>query len=171
MLADDIIGLRARVDADSEVLHAELYNDVSTRIRGDSRPWVPIPVGSPTSPFAMTAGDESTALFSILELASGELAGEALLYLIDTHNRSAHAGLALLPGFRGRGLSHRVLQLLCRYGLEIRGLHRLQLEMLADNEPMIRAAKRAGFVEEGRLRDARWVDGAFVDELVFGRAV
>jgi RimJ/RimL family protein N-acetyltransferase len=64
-----------------------------------------------------------------------------------------------------------VLRLLCRYGFEIRGLHRLQLETLADNEPMIRAATQAGFIEEGRLRAARWVDGEFVDELVFGRVL
>jgi RimJ/RimL family protein N-acetyltransferase len=36
---------------------------------------------------------------------------------------------------------------------------------------MIRAATQAGFIEEGRLRAARWVDGEFVDELVFGRVL
>lgn len=169
MLANEVIGLRARVDADSSVLHAELYDDVATRIRGDNRPWVPLALDSPSSPFAIRDGDGSAAIFSIVELSSGELAGEALLYMIDTHNRGAHVGLALRPSFRGRRLSHHVLQLLCRYGFEIRGLHRLQLETLADNQPMIRAAISAGFTEEGRLRESRWVDGVFVDEAVFGR--
>jgi RimJ/RimL family protein N-acetyltransferase len=171
MLSDELIGLRARVEADTAILHAELYDDIATRIRGDSRPWTPIPAHSPSSPFAVKAAHDSAALFSVVELASGELIGEALLYLIDTHNRTAHAGLALLPAVRGRGLSHHVLQLLCRYGFAIRGLHRLQLETLADNKPMIRAATRAGFIEEGRLRGARCVDGQFVDELLFGRVL
>jgi RimJ/RimL family protein N-acetyltransferase len=169
MLTGDLIALRARLDADVEVLHTELYDDVVTRIRGDSRPWVPLPAGSPRSPFAVKEAGESVVFFSAVDVSSGELAGEALLYGIDAHNRSAHAGLALRPAFRGRGLAVPVLELLCRYGFGIRGLHRLQLETLADNEPMIRAAMRAGFVEEGRLRDARWVDGGFVDELVLGR--
>jgi RimJ/RimL family protein N-acetyltransferase len=169
MLSGDSIGLRARLEADVAVLHAELYDDVATRVRGDTRPWSPLPPDSPRSPFALKDAGDSVAFFSVVELASGDLVGEALLYEIDAHNRRAHAGLALRPSFRGRGLSVPVRELLCRYGFEIRGLHRLQLETLADNEAMIRAATRAGFVEEGRLRESRWVEGEFVDEVVFGR--
>jgi len=33
---------------------------------------------------------------------------------------------------------------------------------------MIRAASRAGFVHEGRLRRAAWVNGEFVDEVILG---
>jgi RimJ/RimL family protein N-acetyltransferase len=171
MLANETVGLRAREEADVSLLHAELYDDVATRVRADSRAWAPLPADAPGSPFAVRDGGDSATLFSIVELGSGDLAGEALLYLIDNHNRSAHVGLALRPAFRGRGLSRHVLELLCRYGFAIRGLHRLQLETLADNGPMIQAATRAGFIEEGRLRAARWVDGQFVDELVFGRVI
>jgi RimJ/RimL family protein N-acetyltransferase len=34
----------------------------------------------------------------------------------------------LRHSFRGRGFSSHVLQLHCRHGFEIRGVHRLQLE-------------------------------------------
>lgn len=34
--------------------------------------------------------------------------------------------------------------------------------------PMIRAAARAGFVPEGRLRRAAWVNGDFADEVILG---
>ena len=104
----------------------------------------------------------------LVERERGELAGEALLWGIDLHNRSAHLGLSLLPGFRGRALAVDVLRVLCRYGFGIRGLHRLQLETLADNAPMIAAAVRVGFEHEGTLRAAAWVDGGFQDEVVFG---
>jgi len=76
--------------------------------------------------------------------------------------------LALLPRFRGRGWSSDVVRLLCRYGFAIRGLNRLQLETNADNEAMIRAATGTGFTEEGRLRRAAWVAGAFEDTVIFG---
>jgi RimJ/RimL family protein N-acetyltransferase len=33
---------------------------------------------------------------------------------------------------------------------------------------MIRAASRAGFVEEGRLRRSAWVNGEFADEVILG---
>ena len=87
---------------------------------------------------------------------------------IDPHNRSAHVGVTLRPAFRGRGLSSDVVQVLNAYGFTTRGLNRLQLETLADNAPMIAAATRAGYREEGVLRQAAWVDGQFVDEVVFG---
>jgi RimJ/RimL family protein N-acetyltransferase len=50
----------------------------------------------------------------------------------------------------------------------LRGLHRLQVETLADNTAMIRAATQAGFVPEGTLRRAAWVNGAFADEVILG---
>ncbi len=50
----------------------------------------------------------------------------------------------------------------------VRGLHRLQIETLADNTAMITAATRAGFSVEGTLRRSAWVYGAFVDLVVLG---
>jgi len=170
MMRGKLTGLRARVPADVDILHAELYDDVATRVRADSRPWVPIPAG-PGSPY--WAGDEApkapdAALFSIVELASGELAGEALLWGIDLHNRSAHLGISLRPAFRGRGLGADAVRVLCRYGFAIRGLHRLQLETLADNHAMIAIAGQAGFTREGLTRGSDWVNGNFEDCVIFG---
>ena len=173
MLRGVLTGLRARVESDVEILHAELYEDVATRVRADSRPWVPVRPG-PASPYWLPglrgeqAGPADAAIFSVEELAAGELAGEALLWGIDTHNRSAHLGISLRPAFRGRGLGVDTVRVLCRYGFAIRGLHRLQLETLADNKAMIQAAERAGFVQEGVLRGSEWVDGGFADAVIFG---
>ena len=94
-------------------------------------------------------------MFAVTELATGELAGEAVLWGIDLHNRSAHVGLALRPAFRGRGLGTDAVRVLCRYGFTIRGLHRMQLETLADNHAMIAVAERLGFTREGTMRGAR----------------
>ena len=57
---------------------------------------------------------------------------------------------------------------LCKYGFTVRGLHRLQVETLASNAAMIGGASRAGFVHEGTLRGAGWVDGEFADEVILG---
>jgi RimJ/RimL family protein N-acetyltransferase len=168
MLCAGKVGLRARDEADVAVLHAELYEDIATRARADSRPWRPIPAGSPASPYAVSEPRDELACFSVVELASGELAGEALLWAIDLHNRTAHLGLSLRPAFRGRGLGTDVVLALCQYGFAVRGLHRLQVDTLASNTAMIRAATQAGFVPEGRLRQAAWVNGEFADEMILG---
>jgi RimJ/RimL family protein N-acetyltransferase len=59
-----------------------------------------------------------------------------------------------------------VVVALCEYGFAVRGLHRLQVDTLAGHTAMIRAASRAGFVHEGTLRRAAWVNGEFADEVI-----
>ncbi|MFB9238188.1 GNAT family N-acetyltransferase [Plantactinospora siamensis] len=171
MLRGEKIMLRARRDDDVPVLQAELYDDVITRSRADSRPWRPIPPGSPESPYAVSGPRDDAACFSVVRLADDELAGEALLWGIDLHNRTAHLGISLRPGLRGQGLGADVVRVLCHYGFAVRGLHRLQVDTLAENTAMIRAAERSGFVLEGTLRRAAWVGGAFVDEVILGLLV
>ncbi|WP_369185501.1 GNAT family N-acetyltransferase [Streptomyces sp. Y1] len=168
MLQGAHITLRARHEADVPVLQAELYDDVETRARADSRPWRPVPPGAAHSPYAVSGPSPEVACFSVVETATGELAGEALLWGIDAHNRTAHLGISLRPGHRGRGLAVDTVRVLCHYGFVVLGLHRLQLETLADNTPMLRAAAGAGFTVEGTLRRSAWVYGAFVDEVVLG---
>lgn len=160
--------LRARIEDDVAVLHEGLYEDVAIRSRTDLKPWRPIPAGS-QSPFAPRPPDDGTASFSVVELATDSLAGSALLWGIDPHNRTAHLGVALLPDFRGLGLSTDVLNVLCHYGFTVLGLHRLQVDTLADNIAMIRAAERAGFTREGTLRESAWVAGRFLDDVILGR--
>jgi RimJ/RimL family protein N-acetyltransferase len=167
MLQGLLVTLRARQEADVAPLHADLYDDVEVRSQADSRPWRPLPSG-PDSPYALRAPSDDVSVFSIVERAGGEVAGEALLWGIDTHNRLAHLGVSLRPGFRGRGLGTDVVQVLCHYGFAVRGLRRLQLETLAANGAMRRAAERAGFRLEGTLRGAAWVMGEVQDEVVYG---
>lgn len=168
MLRGEVAGLRARHESDIPVLQAELHDDVSARIRADTRPWRPIPPESPESPYVVTGPAADVAVFSVIRLADEELAGDALLWAIDLHNRTAHIGISLRPALRGHGLGTDTVRLLCYYGFAILGLHRLQIETLADNASMIAVATRAGFVPEGTLRQAAWVEGSFADEAVFG---
>lgn len=170
MLSGELVALRARTEEDARTLHADLYEDVATWVRSDTRPWVPIPFGS-SSPYwpAESAPSATDAdVFAVTELSTGELAGEGVLWGLDLHNRSAHAGLSLRPAFRGRGLGTDVVRVLCRYGFAVRGLRRVQLETLADNAAMIAAAERLGFTREGTLRGASWVNGRWADDVIFG---
>lgn len=138
------------------------------RSRADSAPWRPVPPDAADSPAAAAAPSPEKAYFSVVELESRDLAGEALLWGIDTHNRTGHLGISLIPAFRGRGLAVDVVGVLCEYGFAVRGLHRLQIDTLVDNKAMIATATKAGFSVEGTLRRSAWVYGAFVDTVVLG---
>ena len=171
MLSGELVALRAPADADMAILHRELYEDLSIYTRTFGRPWIPLPEGSSQSPYSMPTADSdgTSTVFSVVTIADAALVGDALLWGIDTHNRVANIGISLLPAFHGRGLGTDVLRVLCHYAFVVRGLHRLQLDTLAGNIAMRRAAERAGFSFEGTRRQAGWVLGEFLDEVVYGK--
>ncbi|SIO87906.1 GNAT family N-acetyltransferase [Nocardiopsis sp. JB363] len=168
MLRGDKVGLRARHDEDIPVLRTELYDDVVNSARAEGGPWRPITPGSDDPRLVVDGKKEGLVQFSIIELDGGTLIGTATLWGIDTHNRSAHIGLGLLPAVRGKGYGTDVVAVLCHYGFVVHSLHRLQIETVADNAAMLRAAENNGFVREGVLRSSGWVMGEFMDEVLMG---
>ncbi|WP_392667248.1 GNAT family N-acetyltransferase [Streptomyces sp. LN785] len=171
MLSGSKVGLRARHEDDIPILQAELHDDVVNSSRSQGRPWRPITPGSKESQFVVDDKEQQHVPFSAMELDRGMLVGTAALWNIDTHNRSAHIGLGLLPSFRGKGYGTDMVAVLCHYGFIVRGLQRLQIETLSDNAAMLRSAERNGFVREGVLRSSAWVMGEFLDEVLLGLLV
>ncbi|MEV7302059.1 GNAT family N-acetyltransferase [Streptomyces clavifer] len=168
MLKGGKVGLRARHEDDIPILREELYNDVVNSARAGGRPWRPIKPGSKDPRLVGDDTADGYVPFSVVELHGGALVGTAVLSNIDTHNRSAHIGLQLLPSFRGRGYGTDVVAVLCHYGFVVRGLQRLQIDTLSDNAAMLGSAERNGFVREGVLRSSAWVMGEFLDEVLLG---
>ncbi|MFI5829183.1 GNAT family N-acetyltransferase [Streptomyces sp. NPDC051578] len=168
MLRGGEVGLRARHEEDIAVLRTELYDDVVNSARAEGGPWRPISPGSKDPRLVVDDKDQGNVRFSVVELEAGTLVGSAALWGIDTHNRSAHIGLGLLPSCRGKGYGTDVVAVLCHYGFVVRGLQRLQIETLSDNTAMLRSAERNGFVREGVLRSSAWVMGEFMDEVLLG---
>jgi RimJ/RimL family protein N-acetyltransferase len=168
MLRGDKIGLRARHDDDIPILLAELYDDEVTGSRADGLPWRPLTPGTKDPRLVVDETAERLVQFSVVELEGGTLVGTATLWGIDNHHRSAHIGLGLLPACRGKGYGTDVVAVLCHYGFVVRGLHRLQIETLADNDAMLRSAENNGFVREGVLRSSAWVMGEFLDDVLLG---
>lgn len=171
MLTGDKVGLRARHDDDIPVLQAQLYDDVVNAARSDGRPWRPTTPGSKESSAVVDDKEEGSVSFSVVAVDGGALLGAATLWGIDNHNRYAHVGLGLLPSARGKGYGTDAVRVMCRYGFDVRGLRRLQIETLSDNTAMLRSAERNGFVREGVLRSSAWVMGEFLDEVLLGLLV
>jgi RimJ/RimL family protein N-acetyltransferase len=81
-------------------------------------------------------------------------------------NRHGTAELGIMIGDRdywGRGYGREVVRLLLRYGFHYLGLRRIALTTHAKNERAIRCYLACGFVEEGRPRQAAWIEGEYVD--------
>ncbi|MBI5596001.1 MAG: GNAT family N-acetyltransferase [Elusimicrobia bacterium] len=81
---------------------------------------------------------------------------------------SGQLGMAVVAGHRGRGIGRRLLEAAVMDAFS-KGIERVELEVFASNEPAIRLYLRSGFVEEGRKKNARLLDGAYDDILVMAR--
>ncbi len=99
---------------------------------------------------------------------AGKAAGSATLTNIRWFNRKAEVRLWILPEFRGKGLAHTALFLLCDLAFNTLNFHRLEAEVYSFNTPALRLMRKAGFKEEGRLREAKFFNGRYYDIIRFG---
>jgi RimJ/RimL family protein N-acetyltransferase len=98
----------------------------------------------------------------------GEPAGMLGFHVANERSRIARLErLAVHPRFRGRRLADEAARKFQRLLLEELGYHRLELEIYALNERACAHAERAGFVREGRKRQAYLKEGEWVDSVLY----
>ncbi|MEZ5925345.1 MAG: GNAT family N-acetyltransferase [Hyphomicrobiaceae bacterium] len=73
-------------------------------------------------------------------------------------------GMGLLADYRGKGIGTALLGRAIAHARRI-GFVRVELQVYADNTPAIGLYRKHGFVVEGRLKDAAYLDGQFRDVL------
>ena len=67
-----------------------------------------------------------------------------------------------------KGYGAEVMHTLLRHGFGTLNLHRIYLRVFDNNPRAIKVYLRAGFTEEGRLREDRYHDGRYNDTIVMG---
>jgi RimJ/RimL family protein N-acetyltransferase len=101
--------------------------------------------------------------------ADGAPAGTVDFELVNRRSSIASVGgLAVHPGFRGRGIGVDAARELHRHLVFELGIHRLQMEIYGFNERAIAHAERAGWIREGVRRRAYRRDDGWVDGVLFG---
>jgi RimJ/RimL family protein N-acetyltransferase len=85
---------------------------------------------------------------------------------IEWKNRSGEIGIFIgEKQFWNRGYGTRVMGMLLQHGFDTLNLNRLFLRVFETNLRGIRAYEKAGFVHEGRSRQAEFRDGKYIDVL------
>ena len=104
--------------------------------------------------------------FSIETLGEApELVGHVGLFDANVKDRCGTLGIMLLRPYLGRGYGTDAVRLIVGYGFREVGLHRIQLGVYSFNARAIAAYRKAGFVEEGRRREAIHHDGRWYDNV------
>lgn len=96
-------------------------------------------------------------IFTAVETETGAAIGHIELAKIDSRNRSASLSRVLIgdPARRGKGSGEAMVLCALEIGFDRLGLHRVDLVVFDFNTGAIACYERAGFVIEGRLREAR----------------
>jgi RimJ/RimL family protein N-acetyltransferase len=103
---------------------------------------------------------------AVVDRASGECVGEAVLNQWDPGNESCNFRIFIGPNGRDRGLGTEATRLIVGYGFERLGLHRISLEVYAFNPRARRAYEKVGFRAEGVLRESFHYNGEWIDATV-----
>ena len=116
--------------------------------------------------FAATVAAEGATM-----LVAADEAGRVIGF-ISVHVATygvADIGMAILPGWRGRGIGRALLEAALAWATRA-GAHKMALEVWPDNAAAIGLYRTAGFVEEGRkVAHYRRRDGSLWDSVLMGR--
>ena len=117
--------------------------------------------------------DKNTIMFAIDRIDT-EAGAEPIIGccgLCSINWKESNAEVSFYIGeesLREHGYGSDALQLLVKYGFEELGLHRIYSIIYAYNKKSLEFFDGNGFTYEGRHREARFWDGKFCDELVYG---
>lgn len=165
------VRLRARSPEDAETLHS-LWSDVDTHLLAADSPYIPSSLASVRARIERDLAEPKDAaadIWMVVEsVPDGTPLGTGGLWGISQYEQMAHLGVTLLPAARGQGYGTEVVAILVEYGFRLRNLRRLELETLATNVAMRRAAEANGFVLEGVQRERAYQGDGFGDLAVYG---
>jgi diamine N-acetyltransferase len=85
---------------------------------------------------------------------------------IDWHNRNAEFGINIgEKSYWNKGYGTEAVRLLVKHGFNTLNLNRIFLHVFENNPRAIRAYEKAGFIHEGRERQAEFKNGKYIDVL------
>lgn len=101
-------------------------------------------------------------------LKDDETIGQACLKGIRWINHKSEISMFIRKDMQTKGYGGQALKSIIEYAFNRLNLYRLEAEVIDGNTASVKLLLRNGFVEEGRLREAKYVNGKYKDLLRFG---
>ena len=119
---------------------------------------------------ASRSEEHDRADWAIIHEVDGEYLGEVVLMDLDPHNESMGFRIALSSvSVFGKGYGSEATKAVVDYGTDEVGLHRITLEVVDFNTRAQRVYAKAGFHQEGLLREAWYWDGEWSDVILMAK--
>jgi len=95
--------------------------------------------------------------------------GAGGLNQILSEHKKAEIGLWLLPQFWGRGIMTEAMPLICDFGFQQLGIHRIEGFVETDNFNCKQAMARLDFKYEGTMKDCEFKNGKFISVDIYAK--
>lgn len=113
--------------------------------------------------------DHREVYFRLRTFEDDELIGFVCIHSIEWNNRAGMLAIGIGEArHRNKGYGTEAVRLILRYAFHELNLNRVGLDVIAYNAGGIRAYEKAGFLHEGRIREAVCRDGRTYDRLMMG---
>lgn len=118
---------------------------------------------------AVESADDSIIRFAIHKREDDAFIGICMIALIDRYNKRCNIGISIGEKYQwGRGYGREAVRALLEHCFRDLGMNRVGAEIYSHNQRSLRLFAGDGFSEEGRIRQAVWKRGEYVDSVLMG---
>ena len=107
--------------------------------------------------------------WAICSLDNQTFYGAGGLNDLSQEHKKAEIGLWLLPDCWGKGIMGEAMPLICNYGFDELGLHRIEGFVESDNQNCKRAMAKLDFEYEGTMKDCEIKNGRYVSVDIYAK--
>ena len=108
-------------------------------------------------------------LWAVCSLDNKTFYGAGGLNSLSKEHKKAEIGFWLLKEFWGQGVMTEVMPVICNYGFDNLGLHRIEGLVETDNLNCKNAMKKLDFKHEGTMRDCEIKNGKFISLDIYAK--
>lgn len=88
---------------------------------------------------------------------------------LSKEHKKAEIGLWLIPDFWGQGIMTETIPLICDYGFDQLGLHRIEGFVESNNQSCKKAMEKLDFQSEGTMKDCEIKNGKFISLDIYAK--
>ncbi|WP_454190927.1 GNAT family N-acetyltransferase [Paenibacillus sp. Marseille-Q7038] len=97
-----------------------------------------------------------------------ELVGSIGYLYLDQENKKTEIGYWLGKEYEGKGIITKSIKVLINYAFEELQLHKIEIGVARENTRSRAIPEKLGFIREGELRDYEYINGKFLDRVMYG---
>lgn len=98
----------------------------------------------------------------------GKLVGSIGYLYLDQEDKKTEIGYWLGKEYEGKGFITKSIKVLINYAFDELNLNKIEIGVATENKKSLAIPEKLGFKREGELRDYEYINGRFLDRIVYG---